>query len=81
MTVNMLRAVNHEIATGVWPDMTEHGWTADAWPGIYQQGRAADILVRLRQPRLSLSLFFNLHGWDLGVSRILCRVVPACRYA
>ena len=25
--------------------MTEHGWAADDWPGIYQQVLAADILV------------------------------------
>ena len=31
--------------TGVWPDMTQHGWPSDAWPGIYQKVLAADILV------------------------------------
>ncbi|MGW5438792.1 flavodoxin family protein [Nocardia asteroides] len=40
-----LRAVDHDIATGVWPDMTEHGWATDAWPAIQQQVMAADILV------------------------------------
>ena len=45
VTVDVLRAVDHDIATGVWPDMTEHGWTADEWPRIYQQVIAADILV------------------------------------
>ena len=24
--VECMRAVDHDIATGVWPDMTEHGW-------------------------------------------------------
>ena len=43
--VNHIRAIDHDIATGVWPDMTEHGWASDAWPGIYQQVLAADILV------------------------------------
>jgi NADPH-dependent FMN reductase len=43
--VEHLRAVDHDIATGVWPDMTEHGWSADAWPAIYQRVLAADILV------------------------------------
>ena len=43
--VETVRAVDHDIATGVWPDMTEHGWPADDWPGIYQQVLAADILV------------------------------------
>jgi multimeric flavodoxin WrbA len=40
-----LRPVDHEIAYGVWPDMTEHGWERDAWPGILEQVMAADILV------------------------------------
>src|ERR1051326_3450477 len=31
---SVLRAVDHDIATGVWPDMTEHGWASDAWPAI-----------------------------------------------
>jgi multimeric flavodoxin WrbA len=43
--VDALRAVDHEIATGVWPDMTEHGWTADEWPAINDRVLAADILV------------------------------------
>lgn len=43
--VETIRAVDHEIASGVWPDMTEHGWPTDDWPGIYQQVAAADILV------------------------------------
>ena len=40
-----VRALDHEIATGVWPDMTEHGWDADDWPGIFDKVMAADILV------------------------------------
>src|SRR3954454_16453932 len=45
VTVDVIRAIDHEIATGVWPDMTEHGWEADEWPAIYEQLQAADILV------------------------------------
>ena len=30
--VDMMRAVDHQIASGVWPDMTEHGWEVDKWP-------------------------------------------------
>jgi len=26
ITVEVVRAVDHDIATGVYPDMTEHGW-------------------------------------------------------
>ncbi len=40
-----IRAVDHDIATGVWPDMTEHGAATDAWPQLYPRVLAADILV------------------------------------
>ena len=43
--VDQIRAVDHEIATGVWPDMTEHGWERDDWPAVYEQVEAAHILV------------------------------------
>ena len=43
--VTLIRAIDHEIATGVWPDMTEHGWERDDWPAIFEQVIAADILV------------------------------------
>ena len=43
--VAVLRAIDHDIATGVWPDMTEHGWASDAWPAIYRQVLDADNLV------------------------------------
>ncbi|GAB3708236.1 hypothetical protein GCM10027598_12330 [Amycolatopsis oliviviridis] len=36
--VSVLRAADHDIATGVWPDMTEHGAASDAWPELYLQG-------------------------------------------
>ena len=45
VTVDLVRAVDHEIAPGVWPDMTEHGWDRDDWPTIFEQVMAADILV------------------------------------
>ncbi|MFD3438596.1 flavodoxin family protein [Streptomyces sp. NPDC058685] len=43
--VDVVRAVDHDIATGVWPDMTEHGWPSDEWPALYERVLAADILV------------------------------------
>jgi multimeric flavodoxin WrbA len=43
--VTTIRAIDHDIATGVYPDMTEHGWATDAWPGILEQVMAANILV------------------------------------
>ena len=38
-------AVDHNIATGVYIDMTEHGWASDAWPRIFEQVLENDILV------------------------------------
>jgi len=45
VTVDLVRAVDRDIATGVYPDMTEHGWASDEWPVIQEQVMAADILV------------------------------------
>jgi len=45
VTVETIRAADHDIATGVWPDMTEHGAASDEWPGLYEKVLAADILV------------------------------------
>lgn len=45
--VDLVRAIDHDIATGVYPDMTEHGWAADEWPAIHERVMAADILVLL----------------------------------
>jgi multimeric flavodoxin WrbA len=45
VTVTQVRAVDHEIPPGVWPDMTEHGWDVDDWPAICERVMAADILV------------------------------------
>jgi multimeric flavodoxin WrbA len=47
VTVETIRAVDHQIATGVYPDMTEHGWDRDDWPAIFEKVIAADILVVL----------------------------------
>ena len=43
--VELLRAVDHDIAYGVYPDMTEHGWEKDDWPAIYEKVKAANILI------------------------------------
>jgi multimeric flavodoxin WrbA len=45
VAVDAIRAVDHDIATGVWPDMTEHGWERDEWPALFERVLAADILV------------------------------------
>ncbi len=45
VNVQVIRAIDRDIATGVYPDMREHGWKTDEWPSIYEQVKAADILV------------------------------------
>lgn len=45
VAVEYLRAVDHDIAPGVYPDMTEHGWDSDAWPSIQQKVMASQILI------------------------------------
>ncbi len=47
VSVDVVRAVDHEIVAGVYADMTEHGWERDDWPAIYEQVQASDILVLL----------------------------------
>jgi multimeric flavodoxin WrbA len=43
--VEVLRAVDHDIATGTYLDMTQHGWDSDEWPQIHPRVMASDILV------------------------------------
>jgi multimeric flavodoxin WrbA len=43
--VEVVRAVDCDIATGVYVDMTEHGWATDAWPDIHRDVMESDILV------------------------------------
>ncbi len=45
VAVDVVRAVDHDIATGVWPDMTEHGRQTDEWPVLYERVLEADVLV------------------------------------
>ena len=45
VSVDEFRAVDHDIATGVYPDMREHGWSEDAWPELFARVITADILV------------------------------------
>lgn len=43
--VTKIRAIDHDIAQGVYPDMREHGWKDDEWPELYKKVHDADILV------------------------------------
>lgn len=45
VSVEDLRPVDFDIAYGVWPDMSEHGWDKDDWPRIAEKVMSADILV------------------------------------
>jgi multimeric flavodoxin WrbA len=45
VSVEVLRPVDYNIAYGVYPDMTEHGWQQDDWPQILEKVMSADILV------------------------------------
>ncbi len=45
VTVDEIRAVDYQIAYGVYGDMREHGWEQDDWPEIYQKVQQADILI------------------------------------
>jgi multimeric flavodoxin WrbA len=47
VSVDVIRAVDHVIAPGVYPDMTEHGADRDDWPALFERVLAADILVLL----------------------------------
>ena len=41
----LIRTIDHDIATGTYPDMTKHGWDRDDWPSIYKKVQSANILV------------------------------------
>jgi multimeric flavodoxin WrbA len=46
VVTEVIRTIDHpDIATGVWPDMREHGWAKDEWPEIFKRVMDADILV------------------------------------
>ncbi|MGM0557291.1 MAG: flavodoxin family protein [Myxococcota bacterium] len=43
--VEFIRAVDYDIAPGVYPDMTEQGFDKDDWPELLQKVMDANILV------------------------------------
>ncbi|MDB5169499.1 MAG: hypothetical protein JWO41_855 [Candidatus Saccharibacteria bacterium] len=43
--VEVIRTIDHDIATGVYPDMREHGAATDEWPDIYKRVEQADIII------------------------------------
>jgi multimeric flavodoxin WrbA len=45
VAVDLIRAVDHDVPVGVYPDMREHGFAIDEWPALFERVMAADILV------------------------------------
>ena len=45
VTTELIRTIDHDIATGVYPDMREQGWATDEWPELYKKVQEADIVV------------------------------------
>lgn len=45
VSVEVIRPVDHDIATGVYPDMTKKGWDKDAWPEMFKKVLDANILI------------------------------------
>lgn len=45
VAVDHIRAVDHDLPPGVYPDMTEHGLESDDWPAVYERIMAADIFI------------------------------------
>ena len=45
VTVEEIRFVDYDVATGVQPDMKEHGWKKDEWPELFKKIFSADILI------------------------------------
>jgi multimeric flavodoxin WrbA len=43
--VEVIRTIDHAIATGVYPDMRTQGWQTDEWPEIYKKVKAAHIII------------------------------------
>ena len=69
IVVDYLRAADHTLAFGVYPDMREHGAQHDDWPDIYwPKVRDADILV------------IGTPLW-LGEESSICRVIIERLYA
>ena len=45
VTVDEIRAVDHDLPPGVYPDMRDHGFATDEWPALVERVMAADILI------------------------------------
>lgn len=45
VNTEVIRLVDHNLAFGVQPDMTEHGWAHDEWPSLYSRIMECDIVI------------------------------------
>ncbi len=43
--VETIRFIDHEVASGIYPDMTEYGWEADEWPELFEKVKKANMLI------------------------------------
>ncbi|CDF78712.1 NADH dependent FMN reductase [Formosa agariphila KMM 3901] len=43
--IDEIRFIDHNVASGVYPDMTEYGWDTDEWPALSKRILDADILI------------------------------------
>lgn len=43
--IDEIRLIDHQVASGVYPNMTEYGWDVDEWPEITKRVLDADILI------------------------------------
>ena len=45
VSVAHLHLLSHHVPPGIYPDMTDHGYDRDDWPTLWEQVKAANILV------------------------------------
>lgn len=45
VAVDEIRAVDHDLPPGVYPDMRDHGFETDEWPVLFERVMAANIVV------------------------------------
>ncbi|MEO9893848.1 NAD(P)H-dependent oxidoreductase [Aurantibacter sp.] len=43
--IDEIRLIDHDVASGIYPDMTEHGWDFDEWPKLAKRILNADITI------------------------------------
>lgn len=45
VAVDEIRAVDHDLPPGVYPDMRDHGFGSDEWPALVERVMGANILI------------------------------------